>query len=168
MGAPRRKTQVLSKTRPRLARCQYQKRLRRFGKVPAQEPPPKAQESRTQTEYVLAPSDALAPAATTKVFMTNKAGQTGWLQVEEHMTFWIDDAAKTFIFSDGRDTRIPRVRTPFQTIRQGRAGSLSMPDAFGGFYLDCEGEQSIEQRHFTIKTMFSEWTVWTLFPALLQ
>src|SRR5262249_22685343 len=45
---------------------------------------------------------------------------------------------------------------------------LSMPDAFGGFYLDCEGEQSIEQRHFTIKTMFSEWTVWTFFPALLQ
>src|ERR1700722_13759825 len=36
--------------------------------------------------------------ATTKVIMTNKAGQTNSVQVEEHMTFWIDDAAKTFIF----------------------------------------------------------------------
>ena len=46
--------------------------------------------------------------ATTKVIMTNKAGQTGSVQVEEHMTFWIDDAAKTFIFSDGRRLRISR------------------------------------------------------------
>jgi hypothetical protein len=30
------------------------------------------------------------------------------LQVEEHMTFWIDDAAKTFIFSDGQRLRISR------------------------------------------------------------
>jgi hypothetical protein len=30
------------------------------------------------------------------------------LQVEEHMTFWIDDAAKTFIFSDGQRLRIGR------------------------------------------------------------
>jgi hypothetical protein len=30
------------------------------------------------------------------------------LQVEEHMTFWIDDAAKTFIFSDGQRLRIRR------------------------------------------------------------
>ena len=46
--------------------------------------------------------------ATTKVIMTNKAGQTGSVQVEEHMTFWIDDAAKTFIFSDGQRLRISR------------------------------------------------------------
>jgi hypothetical protein len=46
--------------------------------------------------------------ATTKVIMTNKAGQTGSVQLEEHMTFWIDDAAKTFIFSDGRRLRISR------------------------------------------------------------
>jgi hypothetical protein len=30
------------------------------------------------------------------------------LQIEEHMTFWIDDAAKTFIFSDGQRLRISR------------------------------------------------------------
>jgi hypothetical protein len=46
--------------------------------------------------------------ATTKVIMTNKAGQTGSVQVVEHMTFWIDDAAKTFIFSDGRRLRVTR------------------------------------------------------------
>ena len=40
--------------------------------------------------------------------MTNKAGQMGSVQVEEHMTFWIDDAAKTFIFSDGRRLRVTR------------------------------------------------------------
>ena len=40
--------------------------------------------------------------------MTNKTGQTGSVQVEEHMTFWIDDAAKTFIFSDGQRLRISR------------------------------------------------------------
>jgi hypothetical protein len=45
---------------------------------------------------------------TTKVIMTNKAGQTNSVQVEEHMTFWIDDAAKTFIFSDGRRLRVTR------------------------------------------------------------
>ena len=45
---------------------------------------------------------------TTKVIMTNKAGQKGLVQVEEHMTFWIDDAAKTFIFSDGRQLRVTR------------------------------------------------------------
>ena len=40
--------------------------------------------------------------------MTNKAGQKGSVEVEEHMTFWIDDAAKTFIFSDGRRLRVMR------------------------------------------------------------
>jgi hypothetical protein len=46
--------------------------------------------------------------ATTKVIMTNKAGQTNSVQVEEHMTFRIDDAAKTFIFSDSRGLRVTR------------------------------------------------------------
>ena len=46
--------------------------------------------------------------ATTKVIMTNKAGPTNSVQVEEHMTFWIDNAAKTFIFSDGRRLRVTR------------------------------------------------------------
>jgi hypothetical protein len=46
--------------------------------------------------------------ATTKVIITNKAGQTGAVKVEEHMTFWVDDAAKTFIFSDGQRLRISR------------------------------------------------------------
>jgi hypothetical protein len=46
--------------------------------------------------------------ATTKVIMTNKAGQTGSVQVEQHITFWIDDAAKTFTFSDGQLLRISR------------------------------------------------------------
>jgi hypothetical protein len=46
--------------------------------------------------------------ATTKVIMTNKDGQTGSVQVEEHMTFWIDDAAKAFILSDGQRLRISR------------------------------------------------------------
>ena len=40
--------------------------------------------------------------------MTNKAGQTNSVEVEEHMIFWIDDAAKTFILSDGRRLRISR------------------------------------------------------------
>ena len=45
---------------------------------------------------------------TTKVIVTNKAGQTNSVEVEEHMIFWIDDAAKTFILSDGRRLRISR------------------------------------------------------------
>ena len=56
-----------------------------------------AEQTRTQFDCV-----------TTKVIMTNKAGQKGTVQVEEHMTFWIDDAAKTFIFSDGRRLRVVR------------------------------------------------------------
>ena len=32
----------------------------------------------------------------------------GSVQVEEHMIFSIDDAAKTFIFSDGRRLRVTR------------------------------------------------------------
>ena len=35
---------------------------------------------------------------TTKVIMTDEAGSKGSVQVEERMTFWIDDAAKTFVF----------------------------------------------------------------------
>ena len=34
-GDAQKENPVLNKTRPRLARCQYRKRLRRFGKVPA-------------------------------------------------------------------------------------------------------------------------------------
>jgi hypothetical protein len=45
---------------------------------------------------------------TTKVIVTNKAGSKGSVQVEEHMTFSIDDAAKTFTFSDGRPLRVTR------------------------------------------------------------
>ena len=63
-------------------------------------PPPQArqtEQARTQFE-----------CASTKVIMTNKAGQMGSVQVEEHMIFSIDDAAKTFIFSDGRRLRITR------------------------------------------------------------
>ena len=40
--------------------------------------------------------------------MTNKAGQKGSVEVEENMTFWIDDATKTFVLSDGRRLRISR------------------------------------------------------------
>jgi len=40
--------------------------------------------------------------------MTDKAGHKGLVQVEEHMTFWIDDTAKTFVFSDGRRLRVTR------------------------------------------------------------
>jgi hypothetical protein len=46
--------------------------------------------------------------ASTKVIVTDKAGHTGSVQVEEHLTFLIDDAAKTVIFSDGRRLRITR------------------------------------------------------------
>jgi hypothetical protein len=45
---------------------------------------------------------------TTKVIMTDKAGLKGSVQVEEHMTFSIDDAAEAFIFSDGRPLRVTR------------------------------------------------------------
>jgi hypothetical protein len=40
--------------------------------------------------------------------MTNKAGQKGSVEVGENMTFWIDDATKTFVLSDGRRLRISR------------------------------------------------------------
>jgi hypothetical protein len=45
---------------------------------------------------------------TTKVIVTNKAGQVGSVQVEEQMTFWVDDAAKTFVSFDGRQLRVSR------------------------------------------------------------
>ena len=45
---------------------------------------------------------------TTKVIMTAKAGLKSSVQVEEHMTFSIDDATKAFIFSDGRPLRVTR------------------------------------------------------------
>jgi hypothetical protein len=40
--------------------------------------------------------------------VTNKAGQVGSVQVEEQMTFWVDDAAKTFVSFDGRQLRVSR------------------------------------------------------------
>jgi hypothetical protein len=46
--------------------------------------------------------------ASTKVVMTDKAGHKDSVQLEERMTFLIDDAAKTVIFSDGRRLRILR------------------------------------------------------------
>jgi hypothetical protein len=58
-------------------------------------PPPQARQAeRARTQF---------DCTTTKVIMTNKAGQTGSVQVEEHMTFWIDDAAKAlfFLMADG-------------------------------------------------------------------
>ena len=46
--------------------------------------------------------------ASTKVIMTDKAGHKDTVHVEGHMTFLIDDAAKTVTFSDGRPLRIAR------------------------------------------------------------
>jgi len=40
--------------------------------------------------------------------MTDKAGHKDTVHVEDHMTFLIDDAAKTVTFSDGRPLRIAR------------------------------------------------------------
>ncbi len=45
---------------------------------------------------------------TIKVIVTDKAGRKDSAQVEEHMAFSIDEAAKTFIFSDGRSLRVTR------------------------------------------------------------
>jgi hypothetical protein len=45
---------------------------------------------------------------TIKVIVTDKAGRKGSAQVEERVAFSIDDAAKTFIFSDGRSLRVTR------------------------------------------------------------
>jgi hypothetical protein len=40
--------------------------------------------------------------------MTEKAGHKGSVQVEEPITFLIDDVAKTVTFSDGRRLRVSR------------------------------------------------------------
>jgi hypothetical protein len=45
---------------------------------------------------------------TTKVIITDKAGREGSIRIEEHISFLIDDAAKTFAFSDGRRLRVTR------------------------------------------------------------
>ncbi len=45
---------------------------------------------------------------TIKVIVTDKAGRKGSAQVEEHLAFSIDEATKTFIFSDGRSLRVTR------------------------------------------------------------
>jgi len=44
----------------------------------------------------------------TKVIITDKAERDRPVRVEEHMSFWIDDAAKAFAFSDGRRLRVTR------------------------------------------------------------
>lgn len=46
--------------------------------------------------------------ATTKVILTDKAGHKDSVQFEEHMTFLIDDVAKTVMFPDGRRLRTTR------------------------------------------------------------
>ena len=46
--------------------------------------------------------------ASTKVIVTDKAGHKDSVQVEERVTFLIDDAAKIVIFSDGRRLRVAR------------------------------------------------------------
>jgi hypothetical protein len=46
--------------------------------------------------------------ATTKVILTDKAGHKDSVQIEEHMTFLIDDAAKAVMFPDGRRLRTTR------------------------------------------------------------
>jgi hypothetical protein len=43
---------------------------------------------------------------TTSVIITEKAGRDTSVQVEQHMSFWIDDVAKTLEFSDGRLLRV--------------------------------------------------------------
>jgi hypothetical protein len=45
---------------------------------------------------------------TTKVIITDTAGHRDSVRAEERLTFYIDDAAKTFIFSDGRRLRVTR------------------------------------------------------------
>jgi len=45
---------------------------------------------------------------TTKVIITAGAGRDGAVRAEEHISFLIDDAAKTFAFSDGRRLRVTR------------------------------------------------------------
>jgi len=45
---------------------------------------------------------------TIKVIITDRAGSDRSVRLEEHMSFWIDDAAKTFTFSDGRRLRVTR------------------------------------------------------------
>src|SRR5271167_2045862 len=46
--------------------------------------------------------------ATTKVTITNAPGRDESTRIEEHLNFLIDDAEKTFAFSDGRRLRIIR------------------------------------------------------------
>ncbi|MGO9397773.1 MAG: hypothetical protein ACLP19_08015 [Xanthobacteraceae bacterium] len=61
--------------------------------------------------YTLAqPVQARTPfnCVISKVTITDKAERDKPVRVEEHMSFWIDDAAKTFAFSDGRRLRVTR------------------------------------------------------------
>ena len=45
---------------------------------------------------------------TTKVTITNAPGRGESTRIEEHLNFLIDDAEKTFAFSDGRRLRVVR------------------------------------------------------------
>ncbi len=46
--------------------------------------------------------------ATTRVIITSAPGGNRSVQIEDHLSFWIDDAAKTLAFSDGRPLRVTR------------------------------------------------------------
>lgn len=46
--------------------------------------------------------------ATTKVVITSAPGRESTLRLEEHLTFWIDDAAKTVALSDGTRLQVTR------------------------------------------------------------
>ena len=58
-----------------------------------------AQPTRARTQF---------NCVTTKVIIADKTGREGSIRAEEHISFWIDDAAKTFTFSDGRQLRVTR------------------------------------------------------------
>ena len=49
--------------------------------------------------------------ATTKVIITSAPAGDRSVRIEEHLSFWIDDEAKTLWFSDGRPLRVTRFDT---------------------------------------------------------
>jgi len=46
--------------------------------------------------------------ATIKVVITSAAGRESSVRLEEHLTFWIDDAAKSVALSDGTRLQVTR------------------------------------------------------------
>jgi len=46
--------------------------------------------------------------ATTKFFITSAAGRESSVRSEEHLTFWIDDAAKTVTLPNGTPLQVTR------------------------------------------------------------